>query len=387
MRKFFKKIETSEYGMRLREKFYPSKRSNPAHYALFFQAMERYRKCTNKKNSTQIKHEIQICEQYWKCYPHHYFMYDLYTENCDLTDDELKNYIPQFFWSYLFLPYHTSLHFSPIPDNKILTDIFFRALDINRPLTLCTFLNNNLYSPTMNFLSDYQPLNEIKNIAEEKIFVKPAEGEGGKGLFVFHKHDNSHFINSENQKFDEKFLSNIMKNKDYIIQDGVAQHPDIAKIYPDSVNTFRIITENKNGVVRIICAVLRMGRSHKENDNLSSGGICVNIDMNSGKFGNFAISYISEKFSEHPDTHFKFKNEKISQWDKIRVFTIESAGKLPFLTYLGWDIALTPEGPLAIEINRTPALDIMEMSSFGLREAFGINDPDFFWKNAGNRFK
>jgi glutathione synthase/RimK-type ligase-like ATP-grasp enzyme len=58
---------------------------------------------------------------------------------------------------------------------------------------------------------------------------------------------------------------------------------------------------------------------------------------------------------------------------------------MPFLTYLGWDIALTPDGPVAIEINRSPAVDIIEKTSHGLREAFGIDDPDYYWKNLGKR--
>ncbi len=159
----------------------------------------------------------------------------------------------------------------------------------------------------------------------------------------------------------------------------------ISEIYPDSVNTCRIIMENKNGKIRLVCAMLRIGQGQKEVDNISSGGICVNIDINSGKLGDFALSYEGEKLEEHPDTHFVFRNKKISQWNEIRRFIIESSGKFPFFTYLGWDIALTVEGPVAIEINSVPAIDIMEMISGGLREAFGIKNPDYYWKNPGKR--
>ena len=42
------------------------------------------------------------------------------------------------------------------------------------------------------------------------------------------------------------------KNHDYIIQAGIVQDPEISRIYPESVNTCRIITENKNGTARIV---------------------------------------------------------------------------------------------------------------------------------------
>ena len=113
------------------------------------------------------------------------------------------------------------------------------------------------------------------------------------------------------------------------------------------------------------------------------GGICTNIDINNGKFGDFAISYEGEKFSEHPDTQFAFSQNGISRWKDIEKFTMQAAGRLPFFKYLGWDIALTPQNPMVIEINSSPAVDIVEKTSCGLRERFGIDNPDFYWKNAG----
>jgi hypothetical protein len=233
----------------------------------------------------------------------------------------------------------------------------------------------------MRQLSNNQAWNEIERNDNKKIFVKPADGAGGKGIYIFHKNNEGHYVTNENIILDENFLATIGKIRDYIIQAGVPQDPEISEIYPDSVNTCRIITENKNGVARLVCAMLRIGRGQKEVDNISSGGICVNIDINSGKFGDFAMSYDGEKYTQHPDTHFVFRSEKISRWDETRKFTTDSAGKLPFFTYLGWDIALTDDGPVCIEINPFPAIDIMEMTSCGLRGAFEIEDPDYYWKN------
>ena len=131
--------------------------------------------------------------------------------------------------------------------------------------------------------------------------------------------------------------------------------------------------------------MLRMGRSQNDVDNASSGGLSTFFDINTGRLGDYAISYNSELFSQHPDTQFVFSNQRISRWNDIRTYVTELAGRFPFFTYLGWDIALTIKGPVAIEINRTPAADIMEKTSYGLREKFGIEDPDYFWKNPGKR--
>ena len=49
----------------------------------------------------------------------------------------------------------------------------------------------------------------------------------------------------QNIIFNENFLEAIGKNNDYIIQPGLTQDPEISRIYSESVNTCRVITENK----------------------------------------------------------------------------------------------------------------------------------------------
>jgi hypothetical protein len=383
MFRVIRKWIASEYGMRITERFYPTKKNDPEHRALFFKAMNRYKKCTDKKNKSQIRREIQLCKKYWKCYPHHYFMYDLYRKEVKLTDDELKNYIPQFFWYRLFLPHYRLSKYMLITDNKIITDLFLRNLKIPQPETLFYILNGAVYSPEMMQLTSDQIQVSLDTTAVEKIFVKPAHGSGGYGITIFHKTDTGHYMSRQNLFLNGDFLDRIKNNQDYIIQAGVIQDPEISKMYSGSVNTFRVMTENRDGVVRVVCAVMRIGRGQSEIDNISSGGILVKTDIHTGKLGDFALSYNCEKFEEQPDTHFVFQNFIISRWDEIMRFTMNAAGKIPLFTHLGWDIALTANGPVVIEINSNPAQ--VELSNGGLREEFAIKNPDYYWKNPGKR--
>jgi len=385
MTKFIKKFQASESGMRMIEMFYPTKKNDPEHRALFSRAMNRYKNCTQKKNISQIKREIQVCKKHWKCYPHHYFMYDLYRRDMQLTDDQLKDYIPHFYWYYLFLPHHRSSKFKILTSNKIITDQIFRSLKIPQPETLFYILNGQIYSPEMVILTSDRIEKLLNTATLEKIFVKPAHGSGGYGIHIFHKTEKGHYVTQQNVILNRDFL-NIIKNKqDYIVQRGIKQDPEISEMYPGSINTMRIIVENNRGIVRIVCAVIRIGRGQSEVDNASSGGIFLTIDINNGKLGDYAVSYNGERFEEHPDTHFIFKNFEISRWNEITRFILEAGGKMPFFTYLGWDIAMTADGPLVIEINSNPAHDIMEISSMGLGKAFHIEDPDYYWKNPGKR--
>jgi hypothetical protein len=379
-----RRILLSEFSLRLKEKRYP--KNDPDINPLIINAMKRFRNCDNKKNKTRIRREINVSKKYWKCYPYHYFTNNLYQADNELTDEELINYIPNFFWYNIFLPYYSSPAFNIIGENKIIMEQLFTALKIPHPEILCIILNGQVYSSDMTRLNGDQVQTELLRNNPEKLFVKPADRCGGKGIYIFHKTNSGHFVTQDNVVLNQFFLDTLGKDQDYIIQHGITQCREISEIYPESVNTIRIVTENKNGLARIICAMLRVGRYHKEIDNLSSGGIGVNIDIPTGKLGNYAMSLNEEKFALHPDTHVVFRNITLSEWGNIQKFAMESASKIPFLTYLGWDIALTPIGPVVIEINRTPALYFMEtLSGGGLREDFGIQDPGFYWKNLGKK--
>lgn len=387
MVRLIKKIKNSEYSMKLKEKFYPKYDSNPVYSPrlLIAKAMQRFQDCDDKKNPNQIKTEIQAYKKFWKCYPHDYFLCDLYRKDNPITTEELINYIPGFFWYYLYLPNHTSYNFSMIINNKILTEQYFQGLNIPQPKTLCRIINGTLYSPQMQRCTFHQVQHELNDNSYEKLFVKPAWGGGSKGINIFHKNESEVYTTRQNRVFDQNFLSEIGKTNDYIIQPGVVQDPGISKIYPGSVNTCRLITENIDGVSRVVCGVLRIGRGQNEVDNASAGGLFLKIDIPSGKVGDQAMSYDAEKFTEHPDTRFVFQNFKISPWEEIRKFATESADKLPFFTHLGWDIALTVNGPIAIETNLNPGIEVLQIPYGGLKEAFRITDPDYYWRNPGKR--
>jgi hypothetical protein len=386
MVRLLKKIQSTEYYMKIREKFYP--RYDSTLYSQrkeFGSAMARFNKCQNRKSSTQINAEIKIYKKFWKCYPYDYFLCDLYRQDNHITTDELINYIPGFFWYYLYLPHHTSYKYHLIADNKIISEQFFHSMNIAQPDTFCRIINGEVYSPQMQRWTFDNICRELTQKWYEKLFIKPAEGGGSEGIFVFHKNTSGEYLSRDNIRFNEVFLSSIKKSKDYILQPGILQDPQISKIFPEAVNTCRIVTENKDGISRVICAVLRIGRGQREVDNASVGGIFLKIDIESGRVGSQALSYDYEKFTEHPDTNFVFENLIIPRWDEIRKFAKDSADKLPFFTHLGWDIALTIKGPVAIEVNLGFSIELLQISHGGLREVFGIDDPDYYWKNIGKR--
>ncbi|OEU82144.1 MAG: hypothetical protein BA873_01975 [Desulfobulbaceae bacterium C00003063] len=349
------------------------------------QAIKRFKECDIKKPRSRIKQEMSLCKKFWGCYPLHYYRYDLYKKEKELSETEILNYIPEFFFYYLFLPYYDSTKYTILLTDKNITEQLFRSLVIRQAHTICKLINGRLYTNKLVETNFSRIEKELEEKNYQKIFVKPLDGQGGYGIYIFHNKDNGKYITKYKDVLTEDFLRKIAVKKDYIVQPGLIQDPEISRIYPHSVNTFRIATENKNGDVRILCATLRLGRGGNEVDNSAQDGIITKVDVETGRIGNLATSEQCEYFEKHPDTRFVFKKNRISNWNKVKQFAICSAKKMPQFTYLGWDIALTQEGPLAVETNLKFGLDHYQVALGGLREIFQISDPKFYWKNREKR--
>lgn len=335
----------------------------------------RYKDCVDIKSRA----EIAICKKFWGCYPLHYFRYDLYKRDKKLTKEDLINYIPEFFFYNLFLPFYEGDKYSILLSDKNIEEQLFRSVSINQPYTICKLINGKTYTIDLKEKKFDEISLELKEKLYKKIFIKPVDGEGGYGIMIFHLSTDNKYIDKNDIELSETFLSNIGKENNYIIQSGVIQDECITKIYPSSVNTFRIATENIKGKVRVICSVLRIGRQGNEVDNASQDGIVLGIVCNNGNCMDYAGTEEGEIFYKHPDSNFVFKNHKIDNWDDIVDFTIKCASKLPQFVYLGWDIALTKEGPIVIETNLEFAIDLYQIALGGLREKFKIKNPNKYW--------
>jgi len=347
------------------------------------QAMRRFKKCNNKKPGSQIRKEVNLCKTFWGCYPLHYFRYDLYRRDRQFSDRELLNYIPEFFFYSLFLPFYDSKKYEILLADKIIMELFFTSLAIPQPRTICKLINNRIYISQLIQTSYKHVKEDLAEKEYRKVFVKPANGQGGYGTYVFSRSDRGQYITEAGDILNDEFLNEIGVKNDWIIQPGIEQDPEISNIYPNSVNTCRIVTESKNGNSRVACCELRIGKDGNQMDNFCQGGIAVQIDANRGKLGDYAISEQCEYFEKHPDTNFVFKGYKILNWNKVKEFTIKCAKKMPQFAYLGWDIVLTKNGPIVMETHLYFGLDGIQIVSGGLRETFRISDPQFYWKNRG----
>jgi len=159
-------------------------------------------------------------------------------------------------------------------------------------------------------------------------------------------------------------LFKMLQDGEYIIEEVVKQHPEIAEFNPDTLNTMRICTlRTLNDDIIITYAGIRFGRAGGSVDNMSRGGMSTVIDINTGKITSSARNKYRDQYEEHPDSKKPFKGFQIPSWDKIIQAVTESALEMPYIRHVGWDLSITSRGEVEfIEGNRSPNFRIMQVA-------------------------
>lgn len=211
------------------------------------------------------------------------------------------------------------------------------------------------------------------NLLNEKkvLIMKPNSGSsGGVGVVKLELRANGLYEN--NKLIDIARFHDIEKSmRNYIITEYCHQHHELAKVWPDSECTLRVIMiknprEDKYLPVTWSCAVsyARFGTSINGGaSNLSSGGVGVGFDFESGKYNEFAIRYKRFtpdglwRITKHPDTGFIWKDKCLPNWNMVKEKINQICSHISSLDYLGFDIIITEDGMKLCEINSHPAMD------------------------------
>lgn len=144
-----------------------------------------------------------------------------------------------------------------------------------------------------------------------------------------------------------------------LIEELVVQHPEMDRMSSGAVNTVRVMTVLTDGQPHILYASLRIGNSDRPVDNINAGGMFAPVDTETGCLTCDAIDKDNKVYQTHPKTGCEIKGFRIPYWQEAKQMCMEAAMVIPQMGYVGWDVAITKDGPLLIEGNNMPGHDIL----------------------------
>ena len=188
-------------------------------------------------------------------------------------------------------------------------------------------------------------------LSHDVFFAKQPENMCGKGI--------EKIITAEHHDISELYDSLISRGY-YLIEEQVTQAAEISSLNPSCVNTVRVVTLDCNGKVNILAALVRIGLG-KDVDNLNSGGIAAPVRIADGVISCPAADKSGNVYDSHPTTGVKIVGFRFPFWQETLEMINKAALVTPEIRYVGWDVAITDNGPLLIEGNAYPGNDIVQL--------------------------
>ena len=200
------------------------------------------------------------------------------------------------------------------------------------------------------------------------LFLKPVDARGGRGAerwdFTGEKFRNLAGVELDAAELLER-ISLGSRRTDLLLQPRICNHPDLGPFSNGVLTTVRVLScLDEVGEPEIIGAVFRMAiGSNRTVDNVHAGGIIAAVDLDSGRLGrasNLGTDARLGWLDAHPDTGCRITGESLPMWADVKQIALRAHRAFCDRTVIGWDVGITIDGPILVEGNYGPDVDMMQ---------------------------
>lgn len=174
-------------------------------------------------------------------------------------------------------------------------------------------------------------------LRHEPLFLKPISGAGGRGVRLLTRVDE------------------VPPTGTFIVQRRVAQHEYASTIFPDSLNTIRVVTMRDEEGTFVAGAAQRFGSVMTgPMDKLNLGGVTALVDLDTGRMTHATSLpgfHARTRHACHPDTGATIEGVAVAGWEAVHDLALRLADVFPGLHHAGWDMCVSPDGPVVVEGN------------------------------------
>lgn len=272
-----------------------------------------------------------------------------------LKDEEFRNTFLSIREAYFFWKVLNPTKYAVLARDKYVSHLLLEKANIPMPELYAYYhpekRDSSFESLSMELVS--------KNV--RSCVVKPAvDGAHGAGVFVckelLYKPDDIIMVKSDGKQMSLRDFCKQNKSTSWLFESVVVQSDQIGKFNRCSVNTVRFMTAlYPDRSVKVFATFMKIGRAGSDVDNAGGGGnVDCAINIDTGECYN-ALQFNSytdvKKIDRHPDSNEMINGVLIENWTEIKKSLCNYQSRIPQLKAIGWDVALTDDGPVIIEIN------------------------------------
>ena len=202
-------------------------------------------------------------------------------------------------------------------------------------------------------------------------FGKPVDSRwslGTASLDGYRSHTDSVVLLGGEEVGAETFADQVMgfAEKGYLFQERLEPHPEVARLAGRAIGTVRLLTGNLDGKSELLDCAWKIVAGGNVADNFwRDGNMLAAIAPETGTVARVAsgLAHESRTHESHPDTGETLTGFTLPFWSQAVALVLRAATMLPDLRLIGWDIAITTDGPMIVEANTLPAFNLHQIAS------------------------
>ncbi len=250
----------------------------------------------------------------------------------------------------------------PVVDDKVLTKEALGRAGVPVPRTLRV---------VDSFLGARLAVDELGR--EASFVVKPARGSGGGGVLIAESRPQGGWRTPSGRSLDrEQLLQHLADilfgvyslgraDDRALVEQRVVPHPFFRELYARGIADIRIILLKEQPVM----SMMRIPTDASDGKaNLHQGAMGVRVGLADGRTG--PGIYRGRRVTRHPDTDAVVSGRVLPFWGRLLEHARAAARAVP-LKYVGVDLVIDAQlGPLMLEVNARPGLQIQVVNDAGL---------------------
>jgi hypothetical protein len=202
---------------------------------------------------------------------------------------------------------------------------------------------------------------------DQDLFIKPVKSKGSRGIDVFRHVGPGRYQDEARLEIDRATMMQRVAERSksesgaLMVQQRLFNHPDIADLADQSLMAIRVVTcksdLDQNAIVTyaFIRIITRLEPNWPVKYELG-----IAVDLETGQLGPATGDkerWLLCWWDVHPVTGAKVTGRQMPHWDEIKAIALKAHNAAQGRLLVGWDIAVTPDGPLLLEGNSYPDVD------------------------------
>jgi hypothetical protein len=202
------------------------------------------------------------------------------------------------------------------------------------------------------------------------LFSKYARGIKGKGAGWWLFNGGERWVGPDGRALTEeelmRHLCDLTHRGMIILQPRILNHAALSALSPGALCTARVVTVlQPDGTPQHLLSAFRMPIDDSPVDNFSQGHLASAINERTGELGpafRYAPEYGDSTFRIHPHTGRHIEGFLLPFWKETLELCLRAQQVFSEFFAVGWDVAITQEGPLVVEGNHDFGVNILQIT-------------------------